>query len=356
MGSEASMMAALLWGPRDLRLAEVPVPELGPGEVLVRVSVALTCGTDLKTLRRGGHRMIRALPSPFGHEFSGVVEKVASDVTSVRPGQAVVAANSAPCGRCDYCKAGRANLCDELEFLNGAYAQFIRVPASIVRCNLHVLPDSFDPVQAALTEPLACVLHGIERSGIEMGQSVCVIGMGPIGLMFVALAAQKGASVIAVGRNPFKLEKAQHLGASHILPMDNLETLHRRVRELTAAARGPDVVIEAVGMPQVWEVALNLVKKGGLVNLFGGCARGTVAKVDAHLLHYEEKSVISVFHHTPHFVAMALRLLELEVIKARDLVTHELPLAQLPRAFGLMEAGSAIKVAIHPDTREGSYS
>ncbi len=347
-----SMKTALIWGARDLRMAQVPVPEPGPGEVLVRVKVALTCGTDLKTLKRGSHRMIPSLPSAFGHEFSGVVEKTGQGVDSFYPGQAVVAANSAPCGRCDYCKAGRANLCDDLEFLNGAYAEFIKIPASIVRCNLHVLPDSLDPIQAALTEPLACVLHGTERSGIEMGQSVCVMGMGPIGLMFVALAAQKGASVIAVGRNPLKLEKAMKLGAAHKVEMGPLESLQSRIRRLTPGGKGPDVVIEAVGLPQVWEMALNLVKKGGLVNLFGGCARGTVAKVDAHLLHYEEKSVISVFHHTPHFVATALRLLASQVIRAEDLVTHELPLEELPKAFGLMEQGKAIKVAIRPE-REG---
>jgi L-iditol 2-dehydrogenase len=344
----SSMKTALIWGARDLRIEEVQVPEPGPGEVLVRVKVALTCGTDLKTLKRGMHRMIPSLPSPFGHEFSGVVEKTGEGVQDFRPGQAVVAANSAPCGRCDYCKAGRANLCDELEFLNGAYAEFIRIPASIVRCNLHLLPDSLDPVQAALTEPLACVLHGIERSGIEMGQSVCVIGMGPIGLMFVTLAAQKGASVIAVGRNRSKLEKALKLGAAHQVEMGDLESLQSRIRRLTPGEKGPDVVIEAVGMPQVWEVALNLVKKGGLVNLFGGCARGTVARVDAHLLHYEEKSVISVFHHTPHFVATALRLLALGVVRAQDLVTHQFPLEDLPRAFELMEHGQAIKAAIWP--------
>lgn len=348
MAFPETMKAAMLWGPRDLRMEEVPVPRLGPGEVLVRVVVALTCGTDLKTLRRGGHKMIPSLPCAFGHEFSGVVEAVAPDVTWLRPGQPVVAANSAPCGHCEYCKAGRPNLCDELEFLNGAYAEFVRIPAPIARCNLHVLPESVDHMQAAFTEPLACVLHGIERSGIEMGQSVCVIGMGPIGLMFVALASQKGASVIAVGRNPLKLQRARQLGASHVLTMGDLSDLKTRIRELTRGGKGPDVVIEAVGMPQVWEVALELVKKGGLVNLFGGCAQGTVAKVDAHLLHYEEKSVISVFHHTPHFVAMALRLLEMGVVRAGDLVTHRLPLEHLSEAFALMEAGKAIKVAVLP--------
>jgi L-iditol 2-dehydrogenase len=342
------MNAALLYGKRDLRMEKILLPEIGSGEVLVRVKAALTCGTDLKTFHRGSHVMIPRLPSPFGHEFAGVVEAVAPDVEGMEPGLRVVAANSAPCFRCEYCKAGRPNLCDDLEFLNGAYAEFIRIPAAIVRCNLHPVPDSMDLIQAALTEPLACVLHGIERSGIGMGQTVCVIGMGPIGLMFVALAFQKGARVLAVGRSPLKLQKAREMGALAVISMEDLDGLASRVRELTPGGRGPDVVIEAVGLPRVWETAVGLVKKGGLVNLFGGCAKGTVARVDAHLLHYQEKSVISVFHHTPHFVALALRLLSAGVIHADDLVTHRAPLEDLSTAFQWMEQQQAIKVAIEP--------
>jgi L-iditol 2-dehydrogenase len=340
------MKAALLYGADDLRIESIPVPELNPGEVLVRVKVALTCGTDVKTFHRGSHVMIPRLPAPFGHEFAGTVEEVTPGVEGFETGLPVVAANSAPCLRCDYCKAGRTNLCDHLYFLNGAYAEFIRVPAPIVRCNLHPLPGGMSPLQAALTEPLACVLHGLERSGIQMGQTACVMGLGPIGLMFVALASRKGATVVAVGRSPMKLRKALEMGAKASVPMDDLTTLEGRIRDLTPGGRGPDVVIEAVGLPLVWEIAMGLVKKGGLVNLFGGCARGTVASIDAHRLHYEEKSVISVFHHTPHYVAMALRLLENRVIRGEDLVTHRLPLEGLPRAFQYMEEHEALKVAI----------
>ena len=341
-----TMRAALLYGADDLRIERIPVPELDTGEVLVRVKVALTCGTDVKTFHRGAHVMIPKLPSPFGHEFAGSVEEVAPGVEGIEHGAPVVAANSAPCLRCDYCKAGRPNLCDNLKFLNGAYAEFIRIPAPIVGCNLHPLPPGMSFMQAALTEPLACVLHGLERSGIQTGQTACVMGLGPIGLMFVALASQKGATVVAAGRSPMKLRKAVEMGAMASVPMDDLATLEKRIRDLTPGGRGPDVVIEAVGIPQLWEMALGLVRKGGLVNLFGGCARGTVAKIDAHRLHYEEKSVISVFHHTPHYVAMALRLLENGAIRSEDLVTHRLPLERLPRAFQYMEEQEALKVAI----------
>lgn len=340
------MKVALLYGKEDLRIEEVPVPTPGPGEVLVRVRAALTCGTDLKTFHRGAHVMIPDLPSPFGHEFSGVLEVSGEGREGLTTGMPVVAANSAPCLRCEYCKAGRHNLCDHLVFLNGAYAEFIRVPAAIVNSNLHPLPDQMSPVQAALTEPLACVLHGLERSGIQMGQTVCVIGLGPIGLMFVKLASQKGAQVIAVGRTPMKLLKAKEMGAMATVSMSDPPELEQAIKDITPGQRGADIVIEAVGIPKVWEIALGSVKKGGLVNLFGGCARGTFAKIDAYRLHYEEKSVISVFHHTPHFVSMALRLLAAEMVRAEDLVTHHLPLEKLPQAFEYMRRQEAIKVAI----------
>ncbi len=345
-----SMKAALLYGKDDLRIERVPVPQTGPGEVLVRVKAALTCGTDLKTFHRGSHVMIPSLPSPFGHEFAGVVEEVGEDVEGLATGVPVVAANSAPCLRCDFCKAGRPNLCEELHFLNGAYAEFIRVPAPIVRCNLHTLPNGMSPIQAALTEPMACVLHGVERTGIQMGQVVCILGLGPIGLMFVALASQKGAKVIAVGRSPMKMDTAMRMGAQVAIPMGDMGSLEGRIRDVTPGRHGPDVVIEAVGLPHIWEIAMSVVRRGGLVNLFGGCAKGTVAHIDAHRLHYEEKSIISVFHHTPHYVSMALRLLEAGVVQAEDLVTRTLPLEDLPRAFRYMEGHEALKVAIEfPD-------
>jgi L-iditol 2-dehydrogenase len=342
------MKAALLYGREDLRIEEVPVPELHPGEILIRVKTALTCGTDLKTYRRGYHVMIPKLPSPFGHEFAGTVAAWGEGVMWPDPGTPVAAANSAPCMHCEYCKSGRPNLCDHLEFLNGAYAQFVRVPAAIVRTNLHPLPTDMPAMQAALAEPLACVLHGLERSGVRMGQSVCVLGLGPIGLLFVALAAQKGAQVIAVGRSPVKLQKAKKLGAGAVVDMSGLspKALREAVHSLSTGGRGADVVIEAVGLPNIWEAAPDLAKKGGLINLFGGCAQGAYAKIDAHRLHYEEKSIITVFHHTPRYVAMAVRLLAQKKIDAKDLVTHHLGLAELPLAFDLMMQQRAVKIAI----------
>ena len=203
------MKAVLFYGPQDIRYEETRIKPLEQGEVLVKIEAALTCGTDVKTFRRGHPVLIKQVPSGFGHEFSGIVEKVADGVKNVKPGDRVVCANSAPCGECFYCKRGEYNLCENLDLLNGAYAEYIVVPARIVEKNTLILPPSLTFEKAAFTEPLANVVHGVERTGINPGQTVGVIGIGPIGLMFARLAKLKGARVIVAGRNPLKLKLAE---------------------------------------------------------------------------------------------------------------------------------------------------
>jgi L-iditol 2-dehydrogenase len=342
------MKAALFYGARDIRVEEISVPHPGPDEVLVRVNTALTCGTDLKTYTRGAHPIIKETPSLFGHEFAGVVEAVGRNVARFRPGMRVVAANSAPCGSCFYCKKGRLNLCENLEFLNGAYAEFIRIPAAIVRRNLHVIPDGVSDIAAALSEPLACVIHGVERTPIEPGDTVAVIGAGPIGLMFVALARRLGARTIVVGRNREKLERARDLGAEHVLSIRETPDPEITIRDLTDEGRGVDVVIEAVGLPEIWERAMSIVRKGGTVNLFGGCERGTMVKVDTFKLHYHEMRILSVFHHTPAHMAQALELIARREIPVDRLFTHEFALEDIRSAFAAMEEREALKIVVRP--------
>lgn len=343
----SKMKSALFYGARDIRLESIPVPRPESGEVLVRIHTALTCATDLKTYIRGGHKMIPSLPSPFGHEFSGTIEEVGRAVTGLEPGMRVAVANSAPCNECYFCRLGRHNLCEKLRFLNGAYSEFIVVPEPIVRQNLYLIPDGVPFERMALLEPLACVVHGVQRTGIRMHHKVAVIGAGPIGLMFVRLIKLKGAEVIVLGRSPWKLEAARIMGADHMLSVPNLKDPEQAVRELSGG-RGVDVVIEAVGVPEIWERAINITRRGGKVNLFGGCEKGTTARIDTHQLHYDEKRIISVFHHTPRFVAMAFDLLVRGELDEKVLLTDRLPLSELPLAFERMERREALKYAIEP--------
>jgi L-iditol 2-dehydrogenase len=277
-----------------------------------------------------------------------VIAGIGPGVEGFAVGQRVVAPNSAPCGRCFYCQRERPSLCEDLQLLNGAYAEYIAVPARIVQKNLLLIPDGVTFKQAPMIEPLACAIHGTERSKIQLGDTVCVIGHGPIGLMLTRLATLKGARVIVVGRNPFKLEKARQFGAQALVDITTVADPVDAVRGLTPGGRGVDVAIEAVGLPETWEQALAMTRRGGLVNLFGGCKSGTHIKVDTRRPHYDELEIIGVFHHTPQYVRIALSLIASGQIDADALITHEMPLERLEEAFQLMISGATLKVAILP--------
>jgi len=349
----ATMRAIRFYAPGDIRYEEIERPEAGPGEVLVRVGAALTCGTDLKTYKRGHPVIIQKAPTVFGHELAGVITELGAGVEGFSTGQRVVAANSAPCNHCFYCRQGRLSLCSNLEFLNGSYAEYIAIPARIVAQNLLPLPDGVTFREAALTEPLACIVHGIERSHIRLGDTVCIIGQGPIGLMFTRLAKLKGARVIAVDRVGFRLDKGREFGADELLNAGEVADSVQAVRDLTAGSRGVDVAIEAVGLPETWEQALAMVRPGGLANLFGGCKEGTQIRIDTRRLHYDELQIIGVFHHTPRYVRTALSLIASGQIEAGRLITHEMGLERLEEALQLVASGEALKVAIVPGLDEG---
>jgi len=342
------MTAAVLYGKRDVRIEQIPIPRVEPGEVLVRIKAALTCGTDLKVYRQGFHARMIVPPAVFGHELAGVVEEVGPGVESFRPGMRVVAANSGPCNRCFYCERHLANLCEDLQFINGAYAEFIKIPDRIVQQNLLLLPDSLTFREAALVEPLACVLRGIEETGIVEGDVVVVIGLGPIGLMFVETLKGLGARVIAVGKRPNQLELARKVGADHVI--DSTEgSVVERVRRITSGGRGADVVIEAVGTTETWQQAMGIVRRGGTINLFGGCPSGTHIPLDTTLIHYSEITIKASFHHTPRHIREALEIIHRGHVRASNLITAEEPLGALRKVMErLLNRNGDLKIAIIP--------
>jgi L-iditol 2-dehydrogenase len=345
------MKAAVLYGKEDIRLEEVPMPEVGPGEILVRVKTALTCGTDVKVFRRGYHARMIVPPALFGHELAGDVAHVGPGVAKFRVGQRVVAANSAPCGACFFCRRGQSNLCEDLLFNNGAYAEFIRIPARIVEKNTYVIPDHLRYQDAALIEPLACVLRGLDESHVQPEDTVAVMGLGPIGLMFVRMAkAVCGARVVAIARRQLQIDNAIRLGADEgiILDLDQPERTLARIRQVTAG-RGADVVIEAVGQPAAWELATQSARKGGVVNFFGGCASGTRVGLDTQLLHYSEITCKASFHHTPDHIRRSLEIVASGRVNANHLVNREEPLDNLLQVmYDLMSRNGHIKTAIIP--------
>jgi L-iditol 2-dehydrogenase len=288
-------------------------------------------------------------PALFGHELSGIVEEAGPGVDGVQPGARVVVANSAPCGVCAPCEEGRESLCDDLLFWNGAYAEFARIPARIVRKNLLPLEAGLGFRQAALTEPLACVVRGIEQSGIRPGQTVAVIGTGPIGLMLLVLARLRGAQVIVVGRNEGRLDKARELGADEVIDATELADMAAPLRQRGRNGRGPDVVIEAAGLAETAEAALRAVRKGGLVNLFAGCPADARVALDAQRLHYDELTVTSSFHHTPESFRAAYKLIADGTVDPAAFISAEADLEAVPDVLRTMAlGGNGLKTAILP--------
>ncbi len=336
------MKAAVLHGKESILVEEVNPPALQPGEVRIRIEAALTCGTDLKVFKRGYHARMIVPPAVFGHEFSGVIAEVttASSDLGWKTGDRVVVANSAPCDACFYCAHQQENLCENLLFLNGAYAESIAVPARIVQKNLLRLKPETAFRDAALVEPLACVVQGIEDSRVRSGQKVLVLGAGPIGLMFVALARNLGCDVTVAGRRAARLAAAEKLGASQVIDVGDGRDLTATIRRHSATPF--DTVIEAVGRPEVWEAAAQLVRKGGVVNFFGGCPSGTAITLDTTLLHYSNLTLLASFHHTPRTIRRALEFIEAGVIRAQDFVDGECSLTALPELFRSMTAGNQV--------------
>ncbi len=287
-------------------------------------------------------------PSPFGHEVAGTIVKVGAHVPEFKPGMRVVAANSAPCDNCAYCLSGRPNLCDHMKLLNGAYAEYIRIPEQIVKHNLYEIPDHLSFQAAALSEPLACAVHAFERLGIQKDQSAIILGCGIMGLLFSEVARHRGTHLIAVGRNEEKLSRARRFGLEKVIDVRGLADPIHTIRSFTPEGIGADYVVEAIGKPETWEQAFQLVRKGGTVCLFGGCKKGSTFSLDTHQIHYQEVAVRGVFHHTPEHFATALRYLAENIVQSKHYITETVQLKDLPEYFSETAHGSPFKAAVTP--------
>lgn len=292
--------------------------------------------------------MIKRVPTTFGHEFSGDIAEVGEGVAKFRPGMRVVACNAAPCQECFYCKTNHQNLCENLVILNGAYAEYVVVPEPLVKYNLLEIPDHMSYQEAALAEPLGTAIHAMDETDIEQGNTVVVIGSGPLGLMHCRLAHLKGARVILLGKGEERLEIAKKFGVNEVIDITQVEDRVKAARELTDMQRGADVVVEAVGKPEAWEEAIRIAGKGATVTLFGGCKSGTTITLDTVLLHYSELKLVGVFHQTPNHFRRSLKMLASRLVDGREFVKETLPLSQLLEAFRKVKALEGIKYAIDP--------
>jgi len=314
--------------------------------------VTLTCGTDVKMYKRG-HRLIHP-PQIIGHEFAGVVTEVGKGVKEFSPGMHVVAANSAPCNACFYCINRQPNLCEHLDDVllgfswPGSYAEYVRIPERIVRQNTFQIPNNVKMEHVASLEPLACVVHGWDLVNFRPAGTAVIIGGGPIGLLHLQIASLHAAKqIVLCDVVDQRLEEAKKLGIDIITINSSVEDVTRRIEELTDG-RGADIVVEAVGRKETWEIAPRLVRKGGTVLLFGGCQGGTTVTFDADKMHYGELHLQGAFHHTPSAVERAFNLITSNRVSIEPLISQEMPLDKAEEALKLMGEGKALKIALRP--------
>lgn len=347
------MIGAVLVGPEHIEIRELPVPRPGDAELILRVRAATTCGTDVKVFRRGGHPRMLEVPTLFGHEMAGTVAALGKDVENFALDDAVVVANSAACGDCDYCRAHRENLCTDLQYLNGAFAEFLRVPERFVKASTYPIPADLAFDKAALTEPLACVLHGIEACELERRPSGCevvVFGAGPIGLLFTAALGRSAHRVILADPNAQRLEVGERMGATVTQLIARGGGQAERISSVTAGGLGAEVCIDCTGQPAVWTDSMQALRPGGLALLFGGCAPGTRVELDTHRVHYSEITVKGAYHHRPSNVRRALEILSDESFESRHLLSGVRPIEEVEQALRAMIDKRALKVVIR-DTR-----
>lgn len=325
------MRRAVLYGEKDLRIEECPIPDIGDDDVLVRNMVSTTCGTDVKIYKRG-YPLLKP-PHPFGHEFSGVIAATGRNVKNFSEGDRVAVHNSAPCNRCWYCKNNLQSMCSDMLFNRGAYAEYVKVPGRIVSQNMFRMPDSLSHRTAALMEPLSCAVYGLANCPVATGDTVIINGAGPIGLMFVKLSAMAGARVIVTDLSESRLMTARMLGASETVKVNGAADTAQEVRKLTEDGRGADIVIEATGLVKVWEDSMWMVRKGGFVLFFGGTSTGSSFKGDANLMHYSQVTLKGVFHTTPLHVMKAFNLLKDGAISGDVFVQDSYALSDLEKAI-----------------------
>jgi L-iditol 2-dehydrogenase len=345
---KTKMKAAVLYKPKDLKIEEVDIPEIGPGDVLAKVKVATTCGTDVKIFNRGYAESLFKYPTIFGHEWAGDIVKVGDVVTGFEEGMRVTTGGSAPCFTCSHCRKGKYNLCQNKSICIGAYAEYIKIPAQVVKFNLYEIPPNMTYEEAAIVEPLGSVIHGLKLINLDLGSTVVIIGSGPIGLLHLQLVKKLGArKAIVIDTVDERLEVAQKLGADYVVNSAHVDPIEE-VKRLSNG--GADVVIEAVGLRSTWEQTLKFVCPGGKVLLFGGCPPSTQIEVSADLLHYSELKILGSYDRYAHIDdKKALELISSGMIDVKSIITRKMSLDNIKEAFEILTRSKTdLKIAIMP--------
>jgi L-iditol 2-dehydrogenase len=345
--AEVRSRQAVLLAPRRLELRDYDPPRPGPGEVLIQVRCALSCGTDLKAWRRG-HPMW-PMPTALGHEFAGVVAAVGDGVLEFKVGDELMAAPTAPCGRCFFCQRGDENLCTQCmsKMVLGGYADYLLLPGHIVARSAFRKPPGLPFEEAALVDPLASVVHAHDMARPQEFETALIIGAGALGILhMLALKASGVRQVVMAGRGDARLKWAGELGADQVVDASRDDTAERVAR--LNGGYGPDLVIECTGQVAGWEDAFSRVRRGGRVVLFGGCPAGTALSVDTKRMHYDNLSLLSPFHYRPHDVRRAVELLCERKLNVGGIINQRRHLSELGEVFTMLERGAVLKCAVVP--------
>jgi len=346
-----TMRAMVYRGPGDIQLEHVPVPECGDGEVRVKVDACAVCGTDLKSFVHGNPKITP--PRIIGHEFTGIVDTVGAGASGLALGDRIVMATSVSCGQCAYCQRGWTNLCVDMAAMGfkyeGGMAEYVVVPERALR-NGHAVrvPEGVRPEHAALAEPLSCCVNAAGNCGIAAGDTVVVVGAGPMGIMNACVVRGMGAAKVIVAEiNAARLEQAEGFGFDRLVnpAEDDLPAI---VKEETDGL-GADVAIVAAPAAAPQEQAIGLVRKRGTVCLFASLPKGKSSiTLDSRPLHYNELRVVGTSDSTPAQVAAAVELIAGGSLPLDRIATHVVDLAELPRAYELMQSGESLRVVLKP--------
>ncbi|WP_182171208.1 zinc-binding dehydrogenase [Flaviflexus equikiangi] len=345
------MRAAVLVGPGRLEMQDVPTPTAGPGELVLKVGANTVCGTDGRILR--GEKTAGVRPGVImGHEFSGYVHEVGAGVVGYREGDLVGVMPTVPCLRCHYCLNHLEHVCVDAKlfgyWIDGGLAEYVHVSAEAIERGAIVVADpDANPAEIALAEPLGCVLNGVDNYGVTIGDSVLIIGAGPIGLLHTMVAKQMGASqIIVVNRSAERLETARQAGATHTALTGDID-VPTYVKDMTGGL-GVDVAVQCIGALDLFQTALMSVRNGGRVNAFAGFPKGEMASIDPNLIHYNELTVTGGSNMGRNNYRRAVQLIGDGTINVGALLTDTFALEDTAAAIEHASAGKGIKTAVVP--------
>lgn len=345
------MKAAVLEALDKIVIKEIPTPEIDDDSALLKVESTALCGSDLRIFRFGNNRI--KYPAVIGHEMAGVIIKAGKKVTRVREGDRVAIGADVPCGQCRWCRSGLGNNC-EINYaigyqIPGGFAEYMKLPKLVLEEGpVTRFSEKLTFDEAALAEPLACAINGLEIANLSLGKTLVILGLGPIGCMMIDLARCMGAvKVIVVQRSSFRMELAKSYQADAYISSQD-EDVVARCREETAG-EGPDVVVTTCGSVETHEQAVAMIAHRGYVNLFGGLAKDVrPLSILSNAIHYKECFVTGSHGSVPRQHETAVQLLETGKIRVAPLITHHYPLNKIHEAFSTMESRRGMKVIIHP--------